>query len=111
MEFYLFLRIMAIFNFFGDNEHRVFNYKPIYFDKEAEERRRMFGAVDGRSDKEKKDGTYVPGSFIKGSLRDGAYKETREHMKKTQTAIGLVALILIAVMLVLIAKYYTLFFS
>ena len=38
---------MALFNFFGDNEHRVFNYKPIYYDPAEEERKRRFGAVDG----------------------------------------------------------------
>lgn len=31
------------FNFFGETEHRVFNYKPIYFDPEKEERRQFFG--------------------------------------------------------------------
>ena len=38
---------MAIFNFgfFGNQEHRVFNYKPRYYDPEEEERRRMFGDV------------------------------------------------------------------
>lgn len=99
---------MALFNFFGDNEHRVFDYKPIYYDKEAEERRRMFGAVDGSLDKEKKDGTYVPGSYIKGSFRDGAYKTTREHNKKTQTIIGIITLILIVGVLFMVAKFYSL---
>ena len=41
---------MGLFNFFGDNEHRVFNYKPMYYDKDAEERKRKFGAVDGSAD-------------------------------------------------------------
>lgn len=99
---------MAIFNFFGDSEHRVFNYKPRYYDPEEEQRKRMFGAVDGSLDKEKKNGTYVPGSYIKGALRDGAYKETREHMKKTQTVIGIVALVLIFVILFFIARFYSL---
>ena len=31
---------MGVFNFFGDNEHRVFNYKPIYYNPEEEERKR-----------------------------------------------------------------------
>ena len=53
---------MGFFNLFGDNEHRVFNYKPIYYNPKEEERRRKFGAVDGTLDKEKKDGTYVAGS-------------------------------------------------
>ena len=43
---------MGIFNMFGEQEHRVFNYKPIYYDKDKEERRRRFGAVDGSLDRE-----------------------------------------------------------
>ena len=42
---------MGYFNFFGDNEHRVFNYKPIYYDPQEEERKRKFGAVDGSLEK------------------------------------------------------------
>ena len=98
---------MALFNFFGDNEHRVFDYKPIYYDKETEERRRMFGAVDGSLDKEKKDGKYTPGSYIKGSMRDGNYSRTKSHMSKVQTIIGLVTLILIVAILFFVAKFYS----
>ena len=54
---------MGFFNFFGDDEHRVFNYKPMYYDKEKEDRMRKFKAVDGSMDAEKKDGEYVPGTF------------------------------------------------
>ena len=86
---------MGLFNFFGESEHRVFNYKPIYYDKDEEERKRMFGAVDGSLDKEKEKGTYVPGSYIKGSMRDGAYKRSRSHMGKTQTIIGIITMLLI----------------
>lgn len=99
---------MGFFNFFGDNEHRVFNYRPIYYDQNEEERRRKFGAVDGSKDKEKKEGTYSPGSYIKGSMRDGHYQRTRTHMRKTQTFIGIVAMILIFAVLYFVAKFYSL---
>ncbi|MDD6773680.1 MAG: hypothetical protein PUD85_07055 [Bacteroidales bacterium] len=92
---------------FGDNEHRVFNYKPIYYNPEEEERKRKFGAVDGSVDKEKKDGTYVPGSYIKGSFRDGNYQRTRTPMRRAQTIIGIITLILIFVVLYFIAKFYS----
>lgn len=98
---------MALFNFFGDNEHRVFNYKPIYYDPEKEELKRKFGAVDGSMEKAKEDGTYVPGSYIKGSMRDGAYERRRSHMGKTQTIIGLVTLLLVFAILYFIAKFYS----
>lgn len=98
---------MGYFNLFGDSEHRVFNYKPIYYNPEEEERKRMFGAVDGTMDKEKKAGTYVPGSYIKGAMRDGAYQRTRGHMQKTQTIIGIVTLVLIFAVLYFIARFYS----
>jgi hypothetical protein len=97
---------MGLFNFFGENEHRVFNYKPIYYDPEEEERKRRFGAVDGTMEKEKKEGTYVPGSYIRGSLRDGS--RTRTPMKRAQTIIGIISLLLIVGMLLYIAKFYSL---
>lgn len=97
---------MGLFNFFGESEHRVFNYKPIYYDPEEEKRKQMFGAVDGTIEKEKEKGTYVPGSYIKGSLRDGAYRRTRGHMGKTQTIIGIITMLLIFAVLFFIARFY-----
>jgi len=97
---------MGIFNFFGEQEHRVFNYKPIYYDKAEEERKRKFGKVDGSLDKEKEKGTYVPGSFIKGSLRDGKYQHTRTSGNKAQNLIGLVGLVLVFIVLIYIFKFF-----
>ena len=97
---------MALFNFFGENEHRVFNYKPIYYDPAEEERKRRFGAVDGTMEKEKKEGTYVPGSYIRGSFREGAH--TRTPVKRIQTIICIITLLLIVGMLWYIAKFYSL---
>lgn len=99
---------MGIFNMFGEQEHRVFNYKPIYYDQEKEELRQKFGKVDGTLEKEKEAGTYVPGSYIKGSLRDGNYRNSRSHTTKAQNIIGLVGLLLIVAVLFYIAKFYTL---
>ena len=99
---------MAMFNFFGEGEHRVFNYKPMYYDKDEEERKRKFGAVDGSMEKEKAEGNYVPGSYIRGSMREGAASEMRSHMSKVHKAIGIVSLLLIAIVLFFIAKFYSL---
>jgi len=97
---------MGIFNFFGEQEHKVFDYKPIYYDKEKEERKKLFGSVDGSEEKEK--GTYVPGSYLKGSFRDGNYQRTRSTSGKLTNLIGLVALLLICAALYCIVKFYTL---
>ncbi|MCQ2143137.1 MAG: hypothetical protein MJY56_03610 [Bacteroidales bacterium] len=88
------------FSFFGNTEHRVFNYKPIYYNPEKEALKEKFGHVDG-SDKEK----YVPGSYIKGSFRDGNYQKTKGE-QKIQKFIGMFALILAFAIIILIAKYY-----
>ena len=101
-------QIMGLFNFFGDNEYRVFKYRPRYYNVEEEERRRKFGHVDGTFEKEKKEGNYSPGSYIKGNLRDGNYQDIKSPMKKTHTFIGIITMILIFVMLILIARFYSL---
>lgn len=99
---------MGIFNMFGEQEHRVFNYKPIYYDKEKDELKQKFGKVDGTLEKEKEEGTYVPGSYIKGSMRDGRYKSARSTSGKAHNIIGIVGLLLVAAILYYIAKFYSL---
>jgi len=99
---------MGLFNFFGESEHKVFDYKPIYYNKEEEERKRMFGSVDGSIDRAKKEGNYAPGSYIQGSFRDGHYQRVKSHNTKTQTIIGIVSMILIVAVLFFIAKFYSL---
>ena len=102
---------MAIFNFgfFGNQEHRVFNYKPRYYDPEEEERRRMFGDVDGSNEKAKAEGKYVPGSSIRGAWRDGNYQRNAGTKgSATRTIIGLITLLLIVAVMIFITKFYSL---
>ncbi len=111
------------FNFFGESEHRVFNYKPVYYDPEKEERKRLFGKVDGsvdaltdafedNSSKEKGNSGYKPGQYISGSFRDGNYQRTRgTSTNKVPKIIGLVGLILFFVVLYFIAKFYGMLLS
>lgn len=99
---------MGIFNFFGEQDHKVFDYKPMYYNKEKEELRRKFGAVDKRAEKDKAKETYVPGSYIKGSMRDGNYQRTRSDSNRAQNIIGLIGLLLVAAVLFYIAKFYML---
>lgn len=98
-------KIMGLFNFFGDHEHKVFDHKPIYYDKDVEERKKLFGAVDGSNEREDKT-VHAPGSYIKGAFRDGAYQKTKSHTTKVQTIIGIVTMILIFAVLYMIAKFY-----
>lgn len=96
-----------MFNFFGESEHKVFDYKPIYYDKERDELKRKFSSVDGTLEKEKKDGTYVPGASLKGAFRDGNYQKTRSDSRRSQSIIGIVALLLVIGILFYIAKFYS----
>ena len=79
---------MGFFTFPGEQEHRRFNYKPLYYDKEEEERRQKFGKVDGTFEKEKEKGEYVPGSYIRGSLREGNYARRTTVATKAQKIIS-----------------------
>ena len=97
-----------MFNWFGEQEHNTFDYKPIYYDKEKDELKRKFGKVDGTLEKEKEEGTYVPGSYIKGSMRDGRYKSAKSASNRAQNIIGIVGLLLVAAILYYIAKFYSL---
>ena len=87
----------------------MFNYKPMYYDKDKEEQMRRFRAVDGSLDRkdEKGEKEYVPGSYIQGAFRDGAYQHTRNRMKGVQTIIGIITLLLIMAVLFFIAKFYS----
>lgn len=99
------------FSLFGDNSHRKFNYKPRFYDEEAEQRRQFFGdhglpeqqsSAAGESEKE----AHKPGRYIMGSFRDGNYQKTSSDTTKVQKIIGIVSLILIFVAFVYIAKFY-----
>ena len=92
------------FGFFGKEEHRVFNYKPRYYDEEAEKRRQMFGEVDGSLQKE----GYIPGSSIRGAFRNGNYQRTRSSMGKIHGIISAITMLLIVAVLIYIAKFFEL---
>lgn len=86
----------------------MFRYRPRYYDPEKEERKAMFGAVDGTLDKDREKGTYVPGSSLRGAFRDGNYQRTRSSATKTQAIIGIVTLLLIVGVIYYIIKFYSL---
>lgn len=88
------------FGFFGTPAHRVFNYKPRYYDVEKEALKEKFGHVDGTKEKE-----YTPGSYIRGGLRDGNYQKNAAP-SKLQKILGMISMILVFVMLFLFAKNF-----
>ena len=94
------------FGFFGNQPHRVFNYKPRYYDPEEEKRRQLFGDVDGSNDAARENGTYVPGSSIRGAFRNGNYQKTRTPMKTVQTIIGIITMLLVVAVIFFFLKLY-----
>lgn len=94
---------MASFGWFGETEHRVFDYKPIYYDKEKDALKEKFGKVDGSL--EHKDTPYVPGSYVKGAFRGGVKKTGSNRSQKIITLVGL---ILFAIVMIYITKFYSL---
>ena len=91
------------FSFFGTQEHRVFNYRPRYYDPEKEALKEKFGHVDGTKSGDR----YSPGTYIKGSFRGGNYQKTKVS-NRNQLIIGLVGLVLFFVALVFVAKIFSL---
>ncbi len=90
------------FSFFGKQEVRKFNYRPRFYDPEAEERRKKYGDFT----KPKPEG-YVPGQHVKGSLRDGNYNR-RKEVNRNQKTIGVVTMGLLFAVVYLIYKYFPL---
>ena len=86
------------FNFFGKTEIRKFNYRPRFYDPEEEARKEKFG--DHTAPKE-----YVPGQLVRGSLRDGNFKETKD-VTKNQKFLGVVTLLLMFAVVFALFKYF-----
>ena len=89
------------FSFFGKQEVRRFNYRPRFYDPEAEARRQKYGDFT----KESKDEPYVPGKHVKGSLRDGSYSQTSD-MSQNQKVLGAISLLLLFAVIFLLVKYF-----
>ena len=89
------------FSFFGKQEVRRFNYRPRFYDPEAEARRQKYGDFT----EERKEDGYVPGKHVKGSLRDGSYSQTRD-MSQNQKVMGAISLLLLFAVIFLLVKYF-----
>ena len=87
------------FNFFGKQEVRRSNYRPRFYNPEEEERRQKFGDHS----QEKKE--YVPGQLVRGSLRDGNFKDTKD-VTRNQKYLGMLAIILLFAVIYSMFKYF-----
>ena len=87
-------------SFFKVPKVRQFDYKPRFYDPEAEERRKKYGDFT-----KPVDDTYTPGKHVRGSFRDGNYQRTKE-VSRNQKTIGMVTMILLFAVVYLIYKYF-----
>lgn len=87
------------FNFFGKREVRRFNYRPRFYDPDEEERRQKFG--DHSTEKHE----YVPGETIRGSLRDGNHKDSKE-VTKNQKFLGMFTVVMLFAVVACLFKYF-----
>lgn len=87
------------FNFFGKQEVRRFNYRPRLYDPDEEERREMFGTHSA----EKKE--YVPGELVRGSLRGGNYKSSKD-VTRNQKYLGMLTILLLFAVVYALFKYF-----
>ncbi|HHV04020.1 MAG: hypothetical protein WCQ69_06260 [Bacteroidales bacterium] len=93
-------------SFFSTPKHRVFNYKPIYWDPEKEEfearvRRAREKVASQKKDEEK---PYVPGSSIRGSF--SKRHEVERRYPKRQKLIRVIIILTIVVIMIM-ALYFT----
>ena len=89
------------FNFFGKQEVRRFNYRPRFYDPEEEARKAKLG------DNSKKKKEYVPGELVRGSLRDGNYKDSHD-VTSNQKYLGMLTLLLLFAVVFALFKYFPL---
>ena len=82
--------------------------KVMGMEKEADKILDWFKPLYKNFEKEKEKGEYVPGSYIRGSLREGNYARRATVATKAQRIIGIVGLILLAVVLIYFTKFYSL---
>lgn len=89
-------------SFFRTPKHRVFNYKPVYWDPKKEEfesrvkrAREKYSVV-----KTSEDAPYVPGTLIRGSFRKPP--ELKRRYPARQKMIRTVVILLLAALLIAI---------
>lgn len=99
------------FNLFTTTQqHRVFNYRPVYYDPEKEQFREKLRKKAAERELEEsaqepsKD--YVPGSIIQGSFRDGAYRTRKTEGGTLVRIFKYLALVAVAGLLYYFAKYF-----
>lgn len=101
-------------SFFRTPQHRVFNYKPVYWDpeKEAFEERVKKSREKIAATKKNEDKPYVPGGSIRGSFQKRHEVERRYPARqKLIRAIIVISLIVIMVLAVYLTQGFSYLFK
>lgn len=89
-------------SFFNTPTHRVFNYRPRYYDETKEhikELEEKYGKTDGTEQEKKR---YIPGAAIQSAYRNGLQGERRGSGNGKLKKI----IILLSLLAAMIAAYY-----
>lgn len=102
--------------FFKTPKHRVYKYKPLYYDESKERINKL--KADIEKEKADKDGekyvnpNYVPGSDIRGSFREALEDNKRHSMKSsTNKILGLITLAILFAVLYFFAQNFQAFLT
>ena len=97
-------------SFFRTPKHRVFNYKPMYWnpEKEAFEERIKRTRETVAAQKKDEDKPYIPGGSIRGSFR-ASYHVERRYPARQKLVRAVIVISLVVIMLM--AVYFTQAFS
>jgi len=110
-------------SFFKTPKHRVFNYRPLYWDKEKEElqqrvakaqeeRDRELESAGQRESSKEREGRYIPGKEIRMNFRRNLYESKRRpNSPFFMRIIILLSLLGLMVALYYIAQAFGLFFA
>lgn len=110
---------MALFSLFNTPKHRVFNYKPLYYDpvkeelqeriKAAEEAMRKGEDLDHSAkihEQAKVEGDnvrrYIPGRNIRGKIQKSVYESRKSSMSPIITRV----IIFVSILIMMLAVYF-----
>ena len=94
-------------SFFRTPKHRVFNYRPLYYDERKEDLKER---IENAQNWEK--GEYVPGKSIRGSFGKIKYDVKRsDNSSKLRRILTLIALVMFMLALLYFSQFLGVFFN
>lgn len=103
---------MGLFSFFKQNKHNNFEFKPRFYDADAEKRKERLKILRAGKDMDKiskNDENYMPGDIIK----NGFYVNNNRKKRKKFSYLTIIVLIFIIILAIYLlqSEYYVKFIS